>query len=89
MQDTDVLRIATDAIAVAAQLSVPILGVSLAVGVVISLVQTVTQVQEATLTFVPKLVAVAVILLVGGNWMIRELVGFVTRLWSSIPALMG
>ena len=52
-----------------------------------SVVQTVTQVQEMTLSFVPKLVATGAILVFGGNWMIRELVAWVTALWTQIGAM--
>lgn len=88
MTDAEVLQIVAGALATATKLAAPILLVTLAVGVIISLVQTVIQVQEMTLTFVPKLVAVAVILMLTGNWMIRELVTWVTQLWGGIPGLL-
>lgn len=87
MTDADVLQIVSGALVVATKLAAPILLVSLAVGVFVSLVQTVTQIQEMTLTFVPKLIGVAVIVMLGGSWMIRELVTWVTQLWTSIPTL--
>ena len=65
----------------------PILGSVMVVGLVISLLQVVTQVQEMTLTFVPKLVAAGIALIVFGPWMLRRLTQFSTRLWSSIPSL--
>jgi flagellar biosynthetic protein FliQ len=85
--DAQVLEIIGGALVIATKLAAPILLVSLAVGVFVSLVQTVTQVQEMTLTFVPKLAGVALILLLGGSWMIRELVTWVTQLWTAIPSL--
>lgn len=88
MTDAQVLQIVSGALVVATKLAAPILLVSLVVGVFISLIQTVTQVQEMTLTFVPKLIGVALIVMVGGSWMIRELVSWVTQLWSSIPAIV-
>lgn len=88
MNDAEVLRIVTGAVLVATKLAAPILIVSLAVGVVVSLLQTITQVQEMTLTFVPKLIGVALIVLFAGSWMIRELVTWVTQLWGSIPTLV-
>lgn len=87
MTDAQVLQIVIGALTVAAKLAAPILLVSLAIGVVVSLLQTVTQVQEMTLTFVPKLIGVALIVMFGGSWMIRELVTWVTQLWSSIPSI--
>ena len=53
----------------------------------ISLVQTVTQIQEMTLTFVPKLVGSGLVLLFGGKWMLREMISWIEGLWSIIPSL--
>ena len=88
MTDVQVIEILQGAIAIGTKLAAPILVASLVIGVVISVIQTVTQIQEMSLTFVPKLVGVAVILMVSGAWMIRELVGWVTTLWQSIPSLL-
>ena len=68
-------------------LTLLVLLAALVVGVVISLFQAVTQVQEMTLTFVPKLAAIMVVILVGGSWMSQELVGWVTALWGSMGNL--
>ena len=87
MNDTAVLEIALQAILIAAKLSAPILLVTLAVGFGISLLQAVTQIQEVTLTFVPKLVAVALVILVAGNWMLAEMVGFTGDLYEMIPRM--
>lgn len=67
--------------------SLPVLGLTMAVGLVISVLQVVTQVQEMSLSFVPKLVTAGVALIVFGPWMLRTLSSFTTRLWSGIPAL--
>lgn len=88
MTDVQVIEILQGAIEVATKLAAPILATSLALGVVVSVVQTVTQIQEMSLTFVPKLIGVAVVLVVFGSWMIRELVNWVTTLWQSIPTLV-
>ncbi len=87
MEDTAVLEIALQAILVSAKLCAPILLVTLAVGFGISLLQAVTQIQEVTLTFVPKLVAVALVILVAGNWMLAEMVGFTGDLYEMIPRM--
>jgi flagellar biosynthetic protein FliQ len=87
MTDTAVLEIALQAILIAAKLCAPILLVTLAVGFGISLLQAVTQIQEVTLTFVPKLVAVAVVIMVAGNWMLAEMVGFTGDLYEMIPRM--
>ncbi len=87
MTDATAIQIATDAIVLAAKLAGPALVVSLVVGVFVSLVQTVTSIQEMTLTFVPKLIGVALIIMLGGSWMLAELTSWVEDLWSSIPVL--
>jgi flagellar biosynthesis protein FliQ len=88
MTDLAVLEIVSGAMRIALVLAGPILVVSLAVGVLISLIQTVTQIQEMTLTFVPKLIGVALIVMLLGSWMIRELVNWVTQLWKQIPSMV-
>ena len=88
MDDTLVLEIAMKAILICAKLAAPILVTTLAVGFAISLFQSVTQIQEVTLTFVPKLAAVAVVLVVSGNWMLHEIVSFTTALYDGIPQLI-
>ncbi len=87
MTDTDVLEIALQAIMIAAKLSAPILLVTLAVGFGISLLQAVTQIQEVTLTFVPKLVAVALVIMLAGNWMLGEMTSFTSSLYDLIPRM--
>ncbi len=85
MSDAQVIDIITEAMLVASQLAGPLLIVALAVGVFVSLLQTVTQIQEMTLSFVPKVVGIALVFVIGGNWMLRQVVTFTERLWSSIP----
>ena len=89
MTDTGILDIAVQTLIISAKLSAPILIVSLAVGVGISLLQAMTQVQEVTLTFVPKLVGVALVIAISGNWMLAELIGFTTRLFEQLPSLLA
>jgi flagellar biosynthetic protein FliQ len=85
----DVLDIGLDALVLAAKLSAPVLITALVIGFAISLVQSITQIQEVTLSFVPKAIGVAVALLVAGHWMISELVAFTTDLFGRIPTLLG
>ena len=63
----------------------PVLGLTMMVGLLVSVLQVVTQVQEMSLTFIPKLVTAAVSLVVFGPWILRTLTAFSTRLWSGIP----
>ncbi|MDY7105277.1 MAG: flagellar biosynthesis protein FliQ [Actinomycetota bacterium] len=85
MLDAYVIDILRDALWVGLMVSGPILGVSIAVGTIISLLQALTQVQEMTLTFVPKLVAIAAVILILGGWMLNQLVEFTQRLYESVP----
>ena len=87
--DTSVIEIAVQTMIICAKLCAPILIMSLAVGLAVSLFQSVTQIQEATLSFVPKAVGIGVALLLSGNWMLHELVSFTTSVFGQIPGLLG
>ena len=89
MSQADILHIASQAIMICLKLGAPMLIVSLAIGVAVSLVQAVTSVQEATLTFVPKLAGVAVVMILAGGWMLDQMVSFTRTLFQSIPNLVG
>ena len=89
MTDSQVVNIAIRMLIVTAKVSAPILLVSLSVGFGMSLVQSVTQLQDATLAFVPKLIGVALVIVVSGNWMLHELVSFTQTLFALIPSLLG
>lgn len=89
MNSNAVLDICLQAMIIAAKLCAPMLVTALVVGLAISLLQSITQLQEATLSFVPKLAAVAVALLVCGHWMITEMVSFTNDLFAKIPGLLG
>lgn len=67
------------------QVAAPVLGIALVVGLLISIFQVVTQIQEMTLTFVPKIAAVAALMLIAGPWMLNKLTEFATNLYLSIP----
>jgi len=84
-----VLDIGLQGLLVAAKLSAPVLVTALVVGFAVSLVQSMTQIQEITLSFVPKAVAVAVALLICGHWMISEMVSFTQEMFEKIPGLLG
>jgi len=70
-------------------LSMPMLVVALVVGVAISLFQAVTQIQEMTLTFVPKIIAVFVAMVLAAPWMVETLVSYTRRIFESIPTLLS
>ena len=87
-QDT-VVQLSTTALTLAFKVALPILGVGLIVGLVISVFQAVTQIQEQTLTFIPKIVALAAVLLIGGPWMLNQLTSYTSDLWAGIPNFVG
>ena len=89
MTDTTVIQLALQTMLVALKLSAPILATSLVIGFTVSLFQSMTQIQEFTLSFVPKLIGVGIALLVCGNWMLHTLVAFTIDLFESIPSLLG
>lgn len=89
MDSTAVLDLCLQALIVAAKLSTPVLVTALVVGLGVSLLQSITQLQEATLSFVPKAVAVAIALVVCGHWMITEMVAFTNEIFARIPGLIG
>lgn len=89
MDANAVLDIGLQGLILAAKLSAPVLVTSLVVGFAISLLQSITQIQEVTLSFVPKAVAVAIALLVSGHWMIAESISFTQQMFEKIPSLLG
>ena len=89
MTDSDVTEIATQTMLVGAKVAAPILLTALLVGFMISLFQAATQIQEQTLSFVPKMIAVAIALLVTGNWVLSELISFTHQLFDMLPRLLG
>jgi len=85
VNDAQVIDIITEAMIIASRLAGPLLLVALAVGVFVSLLQAVTQIQEMTLSFVPKVIGIALVFIVAGNWMLRQVVNYTERLWEMIP----
>jgi flagellar biosynthesis protein FliQ len=89
MTDTTIIDIAMQTMLVALKLSAPILMTSLAIGFTISLFQAMTQIQEFTLAFVPKVIGVGVALIISGNWMLHTLMTFTVDLFDRIPTLLS
>jgi flagellar biosynthetic protein FliQ len=89
MNPESVLDIALEGVLITAKLAAPLLLTALAVGFGISLLQSITQIQEVTLSFVPKALAVATALVVSGNWMISEAVAFTNTMFERIPGLLS
>jgi flagellar biosynthetic protein FliQ len=88
MGQYQVLDIATDALYTIIIVSMPMLGLALLVGLIVSIFQAATQIQEPTLTFIPKILAVFFSLLVFGSWMLSTIMDFTIRLFSSINKIM-
>ncbi len=89
METSAVLDIAVQALWVSAKLAAPVLITALVVGFAISVLQSITQIQEITLSFVPKAAAVGIVLLVSGHWMITEMIAFTHAMFDMIPSLIG
>ena len=82
MTINDVNAIASDALFIIIKCSAPLLLVSLVVGLIVSIFQTVTSIQEQTLTFVPKILAIFLALIIMGHWIMNSMVEYMVRLWS-------
>ena len=88
--NTDVvISLAMDAMQLAMKVALPLLLVGLVVGLLVSIFQAVTQIQEQTLSFIPKIVAIAVVIVVAGPWMLGQLLGYTQHLYEAIPNLIG
>jgi|TARA_A100001388_G_scaffold225893_1_gene176982 flagellar biosynthetic protein FliQ len=84
-----VMELGEQTLMMVALLAGPLLIAALAVGLLIGIFQAATQIQEMTLSFIPKLAALAIALVIGGPWMLRTIVEFTTELFMQIPALVG
>lgn len=89
MTTDTVIDLSMTAVELGMKVALPILLAGLAVGLVISVFQAITQIQEQTLTFIPKIVATVAVLVVGGPWMLDQLLSYTADLWLSIPELIG
>ena len=87
-QDT-VINLATQAMMLALKIAGPILLLGLIIGLLVSVFQAVTSIQEQSLSFIPKIVAVAVLIVVLGPWMLNQLITYAQNLYLSIPSLVG
>lgn len=87
-QDT-VIQLAQQAMMLAMKVGGPLMLVGLAIGLIVSVFQAVTQIQEQSLSFIPKIVGVAVVIVVGGPWMLNQLLGYTEDLYRNIPMLVG
>ena len=84
-----VLELSTQALELALRVALPLLLVGLVVGLAVSIFQAVTQIQEQTLAFIPKVVALVAVIVIFGPWMLGQLETYTTALWASIPQMVG
>lgn len=89
MTDGVIVSLTQDALMTAMLVSAPILIVSLVIGLVISVFQAVTQINEVTLTFVPKILGVFAIAAIMGPWMVATMVSYTARLYATLPLVAG
>jgi flagellar biosynthetic protein FliQ len=89
MDPDSVINVGRQAMEVTILLAAPILLSSLGVGLLIAMFQAATQINEMTLSFVPKLIIVAVVLVAAGPWMLRNITGFTRQLFENVPHLIG
>lgn len=84
-----IIDIAKDTIYTIIITSAPLLLISLVVGLIISIIQTATSIQEQTLTFVPKVLCIFLAMMIFGSWMLNNIVEFMVRLWSNFSLYVG
>ena len=89
MNEDVVINLVTDALQVSLKIALPLLLAGLVVGLLISIFQAITQIQEMTLTFIPKILATVVVIVVAGPWMLSEVLTYTEQLYSGIPGLVG
>ena len=89
MSQDQVVSICVSAMELAMKISMPLLLVGLIVGLLVSIFQAVTQIQEQTLSFIPKIVGMAVLVVVAGPWMLGQLLTWTEELYGQIPKLVG
>jgi len=89
MTKDTVISLAVDAMALAVKIGGPLLLVGLVVGLLVSVFQAVTQIQEQSLQFIPKVIGVAIVIVVGGPWMLDQLIAYARELFLAIPELSG
>ncbi|MCX8528202.1 MAG: flagellar biosynthetic protein FliQ [Candidatus Nanopelagicales bacterium] len=89
MADGYVMQLASMMVLTAAKLAAPLLLTALLIGFAVSLIQALTQLQDQTIAFVPKIIGVGVALIISGNWMIQTLVNFTFDSFQLLPSMLG
>ena len=89
MNQDVVISLSMEAMQLALKIGLPLMLVGLIVGLLVSIFQAVTQIQEMTLTFIPKILALGLVLMIAGPWMLGELLTYTENLYKGIPGLVG
>jgi flagellar biosynthetic protein FliQ len=89
MTQDQVVSLIVDMMTVTIKIAAPMLGAALAIGLAISVLQAVTQIQEQTLSFIPKILGLVAVIAIGGPWMLGTIVTWTEQLWTQIPSYVG
>ncbi len=89
MSPLQVVSLGQDAVIVTLMVASPLLGTGMVIGLIVALFMATTQIQEMTLTFVPKIISVLIALIIFGSWMLVKLIDYTRNLFESIPTLVG
>ena len=89
MSQDQVISICVSAMELAMKVALPLLLVGLIIGLLVSVFQAVTQIQEQTLSFIPKIVGMAVLVVIAGPWMLGQLITWTQQLYAGIPSMVG
>jgi flagellar biosynthetic protein FliQ len=89
MTPETVITIGEQAVEMTLMLSAPMLLTALVIGLVVSIFQAATQINEMTLSFIPKMIGIFVVLIIAGPWMVNTMVDYMQRLFSAIPSMIG
>jgi flagellar biosynthetic protein FliQ len=89
MNQDQVISLVVDMMSVSLKVALPMLLSALVIGLAVSIFQAVTQIQEQTLSFIPKVVGIAVVIIVAGPWMLGQIVSYTQDLYERIPSLVG
>lgn len=89
MTPETVLTLGQQALELTLMISAPLLLAALLIGLVISVFQAATQINEMTLTFIPKMIGIFIVLMIAGPWMVELMVDYIQRLFGSIPGMVG
>lgn len=89
MNQDVVINLVMQTITVAMKVALPLLLAGLVVGLLVSIFQAITQIQEMTLTFIPKILAAIAVMVLAGPWMLNQIVSYTQQLWQGIPGIVS